>query len=187
MVRMSIGRNFVVGSFLTLVWPFHSVVAQNGNTGIDMPVQQKTGIMMSLQLANGHIKTSQFKVKRRPYLIDLIVRTDLSFEDWCCGIKADRANGGYPKCKGDPTRRLEASWTLWDGSQLVAQGPSNESIVHSSECDVAGQHKKQLHLGGFEGKRGRRYILDLKLTNVDPAFSISDAHLFIWPAPEMYP
>jgi hypothetical protein len=162
-------------------------VAQNVERGIDMPVQQKTGILMPVQLANGHTKTSPFKVKRGPYLVDLIVRTDLPFEDWCCGIKADRANGGYPKCTGDPTHRLEVIWTLWDGSQLVAQGPSSNALKYSSECDVAGERKKELHLGGFEGKRGRKYVLDLKLTNVDPAFPISDAHLFVWPAPDMYP
>ncbi len=187
MIRISIGRRSALVAFLTIMWPLYSAAAQHGKVGIDMPVQQKTGIMMPFQLENGHIKTPPFKVNSRPYLVDLIVRTDLSFEDWCCGIKADRANGVYPKCTGHPTRRLEVSWTLWDGSQLVAQGPSGKALKYSSECDVAGEHKKQLHLGGFEGKRGKMYVLELKITNLDPAFPISDAHLFVWPAPEMYP
>jgi hypothetical protein len=187
MTRISISRRVVVGTFLAMIWPMLSAVAQHGYTISDMPVQQKTGIMMPFQLANGHIKTPAFKVKRRPYLVDLIVRTDLSFEDWCCGIEADRPNHIYRKCTSDPAHRLKASWTLWDGSQLVAQGPSNNALKYSSNCDVAGERKKEIHLGGFEGKRGRMYVLDLKLTNVDSAFPISDAHLFVWHAPDMYP
>ena len=153
-----------------------------------MPFQQKTGILMSFALANGHVKTPPFKVKRRPYLVDLIVRTNLSSEDWCCIVNADRnGEGNHPRCSGGPTHQLQASWKLWDGATLVAQGPSNRDLFSTSRCETEGVGTKKFGLGGFQGKRGKMYVLDLQLTNFDRAIPISDAHIFVWPAPDMYP
>jgi hypothetical protein len=175
MIRISINRRFVVFAFFTTVWLLRSAVAQSGKTGIDMP----------FQLTNGHIKTPAFKVKGGPYLIELIVKTDLSYDEWCCAIKADKAMGAsYPNCAMGPSPRIQARWTLWDGTQLVDQGPSEK---HSSDCQSWGTGAKNFHLGGFQVKGGKTYVLDVEITNVDPSQGFRDAHLKVWPAPDMYP
>ena len=180
-IRNLVARRLVSGAFLAIA-PLLSPALQaqhskaiNGDAIIDVP----------FAIANGHIKTPPFAVKGRPYLVDLNVKTDVSFKKWCCMIDADDAMGnGYPVCTRSRAQRLQAHWILWDGAQLVAQGPTTE---HSSNCDSYIPGRKQFDLGGFKVKRGKNYVLDLELKNVDPALAISDAHLIVAPAPGMYP
>jgi hypothetical protein len=174
MIGIPIGRRFIVGAFLTMVWPLHPALAQHKNTVIDMPIP----------LANGHVRTSEFKVKGRLYLVDLLVKTDLSFEEWCCAIKADETPHFLPECRGGTSHRIHVTWTLWDGAQLVAQGPGGK--LHS-ECDRGWNGERQLSLGGFQAKKGKTYVLDVELTNVDATLPFTDARIKVWPAPGMWP
>jgi hypothetical protein len=174
MIRGSIRRLFIVGGFLIMLWFPSSAVAQHGETGIDMP----------FQLANGHIRTPAFKVKGRPYLVDLFVKTDIPFEEWCCVIKADKTPNFIPECHSEPDHRIHASWTLWEGVYLVAQGPSEK--LHS-ECNRGWMGERGLQLGGFQVKKGKTYVLDVEFTNVDPNLPITGARIKVWPAPDMWP
>ncbi|MGD0858088.1 MAG: hypothetical protein ABR912_02105 [Terracidiphilus sp.] len=176
MTRISINRVFIVGAFLAIAWPLHSAFAQREETGIDM----------SIQLSNGHVRTPPFKVKRHPYWVDLWVKTNLSYDEWCCAIRADRmmnnTSNSIPGCNRETSHRIQASWTLWDGAQLVAQGPSQKD---TSGCEPGAIGIRDFYLGSFQGKRGKMYVLDLDLKNVDPNLEFTDVRLKVWPTPEM--
>ncbi len=178
MNRTPIRREILLGVFLTMAWSSHPALAQHGKTGIDMP----------FQLTNGHIRTPAFSIKKRPYLIDVIVRTDLPHFEWCCLIKADGDNGSsYPACTSNPSHRIQASWTLWDGAQVVAQGPNEKSYREQSACRRWDGTQMDFFLGGFQAKKGEAYVLDLEFTNVDENLPLADAHLKVLPAPDVVP
>jgi hypothetical protein len=176
MISDSVYRKLIVGAFLTMVWPVCPAVAQRGETGIDMP----------LQLSNGHVRTPPFKVKRHPYWVEIWVKTNLSYNEWCCVIKADRMMNNtsetVPGCSRETSHRIQASWTLGDGAQLVAQGPGRKD---TSGCEPGAIGIREFYLGYFQGKRGKMYVLDLDLTNVDPNLPFTDVRLKVWPTPEM--
>ncbi|MGD0860609.1 MAG: hypothetical protein ABR912_15005 [Terracidiphilus sp.] len=146
---------------------------------------------MPIQLANGHLRTPAFKVKRHRYWVDIWVKMDLSNEQWpskkwnserCCVVDADKTLIPIPGCGNGTGRRIQASWTLWDGAQLVAQGPSKKE---TPTCDNGGVSMMDFFLGSFQGKGGKMYVLDVELTNLDPSIPFKDALLKVWPAPEM--
>jgi hypothetical protein len=154
----------------------HPALAQGVQTGIEMPIQ----------LSNGHVRTPAFKMKRHRYLVDLWVKTDLTYNQWCCVIKANRVMNNtskiIPGCSRETSERMQASWTLWDGPRLVAQGPSQKD---TSGCEPGAIGIRDFYLGSFQGKKGKMYVLDVEFTNVDPSLPFTDVRLKVWPQPEM--
>ena len=175
MIRMSISRAFVLFALLTLVWPLRLAVAQNGKTGVDM----------KFTLTNGHVRTPPFKVQKHRYWVDLWVKTDLPYDEWCCVTKADKVDRTLipnPACTRGISKRIQATWTLWDGTRLVAQGPSEKN---PSMCNPGAIGIRDFFLGSFDGKGGKTYVLDVDFTNVDSSLHFTNTRLKVWPQPEM--
>lgn len=179
MISRLIGGLFIVVVLLTVAAPRDSAAAQSSPTGIDMP----------FKLVNGHIRTPEFKMKTHEYFIDVWIKADLTNDKWrnekCCvndAVGADRTLVPIPGCGNGTGRRIQATWTLWDGNDLVGQGPRKED---TPICDSGGVTMMDFFLGRFHGKRGKRYVLDVELRNLDPNIPFTDARLKVWPQPEM--
>jgi hypothetical protein len=142
----------------------------------------KDRVEMPIHLDKGQIRTPAFSLKRHWFLIDLYVQTDASFETWCCLISADKNLGGVrlPACARSDDHRLHVTWKLWNGSDLVAQGPQKGESICGAKIGEG-----DFFLGTFHAKSGISYTLELDVKNVDADSHFGPARLVIWPTPEM--
>ncbi len=149
---------------------------------------QKYGIDMPIEIKNGHIRTPPFRVKNDVFWIQLFVKLnkDISHEEWCCAIVADEETGGLsmPSCSRSASHRLLATWKLLDAVTLNEQEP-HKNI--RSYCESFAERTGAIFLGTFWGGKGKSYVLDLDLENIDPEIGFGSGRLLVWQSPGMYP
>jgi len=139
-------------------------LGQSQGTGrpVDMPVS----------LGIGQTRTPEFKVKNGVYGIEIWARKRLPVDEINCmlGIWYPAPD---PHCVKEPV--LQANWTVWSDGQIVNHGSSNDDEngggwAHDWITRV---------IGGFQGKKGKKYILEVNFTKDGKALDVTDPHLVV--------
>lgn len=110
-----------------------------------------TPLALPVDLKPGTTRSPEFRVTREaPYLVTLEVDRSIPTNRLYCLL------GGVPwqpPCAGDPT--MEIHWTLWNGSQQVASGNSQNAGGWNSDSTVTRS------FGQFNGSPGTGYVLEV--------------------------
>lgn len=129
---------------------------------VDMPVSLKAGSM----------RTPEFITGKGPYEILVLVKKRLPGDAIDCMLGI-RFSSDEPVCKNEPA--LQVNWRLWSEGQVVAQGSTNAwRNVGVWAKDVIGRS-----IGWFDGKKGRKYTLELNFTKDGSALDIAEPRLVV--------
>jgi len=141
-------------------------LGQSQGTGrpVDMPV--------SLRI--GQARTSEFKVKNGDYGIMILVKRKLppNVIDCMLGIQFSSRE---PDCGKNSA--LQASWTLWSDGQIVNKGSTSDHDVENGGGWASDSVSRII--GGFRGKKGKKYILEVNFTKDGSAVDVTDPHLVV--------
>ena len=116
-----------------------------------------TSVDMPISLAIGTVRTPEFPVKHKLYLIEFEANWNLPTNEIRC-MMGFQLTPGYHECKLEPV--IETEWTLFDGSRIVARG----SDKGRSGDFEAGACYLGRFIGCFTGESRHRYVLEVKFT-----------------------
>jgi hypothetical protein len=134
-------------------------------------------VNMPISLAVGHVTTPEFKVIKDRYIILVVAKKRLPFDELVCMIGMFPSNEG--KCHDKPL--VQADWTVSSNGRIVAQGASHEAQGFGfTNKDVS------RFLGEFEGEKGKKYVLDVEFTKDATALAVTDPHLSVQISNESY-
>jgi hypothetical protein len=161
-----------------------AAICQSHEDGVDMTFKMKNGQFFTPEFSLA-THWYDFKLNRHRYLIDLYTEADLSNESSsCCLIDVDRSLDGedLEHCTRRPDQRVRIRWKLWKGNMVVAQGPKKGEC----SCETINIHLgRDFLIGNIRVPDGKAYRLELDIDNVDPNSHFTQAHLVMWPQPEM--
>lgn len=117
-------------------------------------------LQMPISMAVGHVRSRDFKVNlSTTYLIEIEVTKNIPFDTLNCllGMHMGPTSTNIGDCPDRPSV-VEATWSLTSRGQVVAHGSSDDYRSGVWANDTISRE-----LGHFEGKSGRRYILDVNV------------------------
>ena len=127
---------------------------------------------MPVSLNVGHVRSQEFTTKNGPYGIEILFKKRIPSGKLECMF-------GIPLPAPNPTRVtepvLQLNWTLSCDGQIVDQWSSEGKPPNGIwASDVVGQT-----IGGFDGKKGRKYVLDVYFTKDGSALNGTDPLLVV--------
>jgi len=107
------------------------------------------------------------------YEIMLQVEKPLPFRQMQCMMGVTISPLQLKDCSSnDPL--LLADWTVWDEGHIVSKGSSR------TEADLKFVDKYIFkYLGGFAGKAGRKYVVEVKFTKDGTPLNVANPHLIV--------
>jgi hypothetical protein len=131
---------------------------------------------MQVTLSPGHITTREFKVNiSAPYVIEIVVQKNMPFDTLNCLLGIWSNSEREPRRCENTSSVIEATWTLFSGTRIIAQGTSN-----GADGAVWAGSTISRDIGDFQGEYGRSYTLDVnilkdgsRLANCNPRLEVA--------------
>lgn len=121
-------------------------------------------------LTAGHIHVPEFRINLSgPYEIKIEAKKRIPFDTLNCllGMSA-------PSERCDRPSVVQARWALTSNGQVIATGISDTEKGGAWATDTIDRQ-----IGSFQGKRSRRYILDVDFIADGSALAVTDPHLVV--------
>lgn len=138
----------------------------------DFP-EKYSDIYMPVSLAIGTVRTPEFPVTDEGYDIIIQAERSLPISQLICMMAATENPYESSDCTGN-NPLLQADWTVWDGEHVVAQGSSSGSSGRAIAKDRIWKS-----LGGFGGKAGKKYVVEVKFTKDGTPLNVANPHLIV--------
>jgi hypothetical protein len=136
------------------------------------PKDTRLSADVPISLGVGTIRTPEFRVKSKPYDIDIRVQWNMPTDELQCKM-GFQLSPGYPVCHAEPL--IETEWRVWDGEKIVARGIDKGK----SEAFEAGACYFARTLGQFTGKANRKYVVEVKVTKDGTPLNATNPHLVV--------
>ncbi len=149
----------IVAAWVVLISPLEARYRSLGNP-VDMPISLRTG----------DVKRTDFTAKNGPYDIIIRVKKNLPVAQIDCllGIHYTEPDCGRPPA-------VVVNWKLWSEGKIVDSGPPTDYRHGGSwSSGYVG-----LFLGGFIGKKGKAYNLEITVVGDGSALDVTDPHLVV--------
>lgn len=130
---------------------------------------------MPVTLEKGMIRSPEFTVKKKAYIIALQVDNALPRGQTQCMLGV-RDAWEHDNCElvGFPLV-VEAEWTLYADGQSVAQGKVRGTDTHWESSD---SHTSKW-IGHFMGEKGKKYVLEVNFTKDGTALRVANPRLVV--------
>jgi hypothetical protein len=134
----------------------------------------KNGIDMPVSLAAGTVRTPEFVVKNKYYIIDIDAKWLLPTDELRCrmGFAASPSDN---HCKWEPL--LETRWRVLDGDRVVAES-FDKGRTTSFEAD---SHSLTRSIGSFRGEAHHRYAVELTFMKDASILNVTQPRLIVEP------
>jgi hypothetical protein len=134
----------------------------------------KNGINMPVSLAAGTVRTPEFVVRNKYYVIDIDAKWLLPDDELRCrmGFVISPSDN---HCKLEPL--LETKWRVLDGDRVVAEGFDKGRTTHFE----ADNHALTRNIGGFRGEANHRYSVELIFMKDASVLNVTQPRLTVEP------
>ncbi|MCU1286694.1 MAG: hypothetical protein JWO13_3044 [Acidobacteriales bacterium] len=134
---------------------------------------KRSDIDTPVSLAVGTVRTPEFNTVTQWYVIIIQVEKPLPLEQIICMMGVTHNPTEASSCSSnDPL--LRADWIIWDKDQIVAKGSSTTK----ADSMFTKEHVYKF-LGGFPGKSGKKYVLEVKFTQDGTPLNSANPHLIV--------
>jgi hypothetical protein len=131
---------------------------------------------MPVSLEPGHVRTPRFHINKDwPFEFRIEAKGRVDHHRLVCLMGFDIPSDNCT----EPTV-IRANWVLFDDGRLVAQGETSRNLDLGGEG--GGGHSEVTafrRLGGFDLKKGHRYVLDVNFTQDGTILAVTDPHLAV--------
>lgn len=140
--------------------------------GKDHPYRH-SDVDMAISLAVGTVKTPEFAVVSLWYAIMVQVEKPLPFMQMVCMMGVTSSPLDLKECSSnDPL--LRADWTVLDEGHVVSSG----STTTKTDAKFTEKYIFKF-LGGFAGKAGRKYVVEVRFTKDGTPLNVANPHLIV--------
>jgi hypothetical protein len=140
-------------------------------TRIDKPVS------VPVSLTTGRVHIPEFRINLSgPYEISVEAKKRIPFDTLNCLLGMSTLPA---KCDQQPV--VQASWVVTSDGVVIAKGTSDAERGGAWANDTIAKQ-----IGGFEGKRNRRYSLDVDFTADGSVLRATDPHLVVGITSDFY-
>jgi hypothetical protein len=153
----------VVGGLLFWITQPNAGMAECDNDQLHLPVSLKPG----------SVKTPEFTTRAGAIGIEITVRNALPPAELSCMMGISEGSQDPVDCDKEPL--IEATWKVWSGSHLVAQGSSRD-------MGKKGYYRGNFYgkyLGAFKARKHEKYSVEVDFTKDGSALAIGDPHLVV--------
>jgi hypothetical protein len=127
----------------------------------------------SVSLKPGRVKTPEFTTRGGINAIEITARNVLPAVDLSCMMGISEGSSDPVDCDKEPL--IEASWKVWSGGQIIAQGSSRDMGKRGYyQGNFYGKY-----IGVFKARKLEKYSLEVNFTKDGSALAVAEPHLTV--------